>query len=100
MTPGGGLYTLVWMPETRVPPERSLDEQKAAAIMKQLITLSFENWVALSVQSMNKKQKKNVPMTSEVIAANHLLYVSVSLLSVLVSMAPTVIGSTSTWWHL
>jgi hypothetical protein len=67
---------LVFIPVTSVPPAKSLDEQKDDAIMKQLITLSCENCVALSVQSMNKKQKKKVPIVSEIIAANHLFETS------------------------
>lgn len=56
--------------------------------MKQLITLSCENWVFESVHSMNKNTKIKVPTASETSAAKNLVLPSLST-----------IGDTATWWQ-
>jgi hypothetical protein len=58
---------------TSAPPPISLDETYEEAIIKQLITLSCENWVFLSVQIMKRKMKKNEPNNSEIYAAKSLV---------------------------
>jgi len=47
-------------------------------MIKQLITLSLENWVFASVQSMNKKIKTNDPKSSETALARNFLSLSIS----------------------
>jgi len=73
---------------TSVPPDINLAAQYDDAIMKQLITLSFENCVFTSVLSINKNTKINVPVASETKAASHLFYPVLST-----------IGETATWWQ-
>ena len=75
-------------PVTRVPPDINRAAQYEDAIIKQLITLSFENCVFESVLSINKNTKIKVPIISEIKAASHLLFPDLST-----------IGETATWWQ-
>jgi hypothetical protein len=65
-------YTDILRPVTSVPPDINLAAQYDDAIMKQLITLSLENCVFLSVLSINKNTNMKVPVASETKAASHL----------------------------
>lgn len=56
--------------------------------MKQLITLSVENWVFESVLNINRKTKIKVPTASDISAAKNLVDPSLST-----------IGDTATWWQ-
>jgi hypothetical protein len=55
---------------TIYPPAISLAAIYEAARMKQLMTLSFENCVFLSVANMKRKINTNAPTASEIYAEN------------------------------
>lgn len=52
------------------PPHINLAATYDAASMKQLITLSYENYVFLSVDNINRKMKIKAPIVSDTKAPN------------------------------